>query len=74
MFIFFKTILHTVPFDDDGGDVGVVSYCEGGYDGADDQYGEVEMVTNPPSLRTSRSAPFSINMRAQSHLAWKLFL
>ena len=45
MFIFFKTILHTVPFDEDGGDVGVVSYCEGGYDGADDQYGEVKVVT-----------------------------
>ena len=48
MFIFFKTILHTVPFDDDGGDVGVVSYCEGGYDGADDQYGEVKWLQTLP--------------------------
>ena len=42
MFIFFKTFLYTVPFDVD---VGVVSYCEGGYDGVDDQDGGVEMVT-----------------------------
>ena len=48
MFIFFKTILHTVPFDDDGGDVGVVSYCEGGYDGADDQDGEVKWLQTLP--------------------------
>ena len=35
-FVIFQNYL-TIPFDDGGGDVGVVSYCEGGYDGADDQ-------------------------------------
>ena len=43
----------TVPFHLGDGDVGVVSSCEGGYDGVDDQDGEVEMVTQynyTPSL------------------------